>query len=102
MSRLKTKKDITMPNNTTATGFEATTITNIDVGTIVSKINLFPFFKGGLIAIAVIYAIVSIVVIKQIYLMTRTVKSKTNKIMIAMAYLNLLIVLIVLLFALYL
>ncbi len=91
-----------MSNNTTATEFEATTITNIDIGTMIAKINLFPFFKGGLITITIIYAIVSIVVIKQIYLMTRTVKSKTNKIMIAIAYLNLFIVLIVLLFALYL
>jgi len=90
-----------MPTNTNSMGIDPVYNSINDTWSL-SGINLFPVFKGGLIAILIIYAIVSLVVIKQIYLMTSTIKSKTNAIIILMGYANVFIVLIILLFALYL
>lgn len=90
-------------SNSNYSGIETTTtFPNLGIGLSLPNLNLFPIFKGGLVAIAIIYAIVSIVVIKQIYLMIRTVKSKTSGVILAMGYINLFIVFIILLFALYL
>jgi hypothetical protein len=59
-------------------------------------INFFPIIKAGLEIFLILYAIIAFVVIKQIDLMTRTIKSEFNKILYILAYMHLFIVLIVL------
>ena len=72
---------------------------------IVDQLTHFDWFllvKAGILIILVLYLLMSIVVIRQIYMMTSTVVSKANKFILLIGYMNILIVLIILLFAIFL
>ncbi len=56
--------------------------------------------KGGLVLFLISYFIVSLVVIKQIYMMTTTIKSKNDFFIVFLGYLHSLVVALMLLFTL--
>ncbi len=60
------------------------------------NINLFPIIKAGLEIFLIIYAVIAVVVIKQIDLMTRTIKSKFNRYLYFLAYTHLVVVMLIL------
>ena len=59
---------------------------------------LLGILKGGLVLFLIIYFVVSLVVIKQIYMMTTTIKSKNDFFIVFLGYLHTLIVALMLLF----
>ena len=66
------------------------------------EFNWFLIVKAGLIIILFLYLLMSIVVIRQIYMMISTVISRSSKLMLLVGYLNLIIVILILLFAIFL
>lgn len=63
--------------------------------------NFYPFAKTALIIFLGIYSIIAIVVIKQINLMSSTIKSDSNKYLYMLSFLHLFIVLGMLAFAIF-
>lgn len=64
-------------------------------------IHIFPILRIGLIVFLFFYLIVALMVIKQIMMMTKTVKSRGDNFLFILAYLHLFVVLITLLFSLF-
>ena len=67
-----------------------------DPFSIFESFNIFPIVKAALEIFLIIYTIVAYVVIKQIGLMTRTIKSETNKYLFILAYIHFFVVMITL------
>lgn len=65
------------------------------------SIDIFPIFRFGLIVFLFFYLVVALMVIKQIMMMTKTVHSKGNGLLFALAYLHLFVVLMTLLLSLF-
>ena len=64
----------------------------ITINQLINNVNLYPIAKWVLEVFLFIYAIVAIVVIRQIKFMTITIKSDTNKLIFLFAYFHLAIV----------
>ena len=64
-------------------------------------IDIFPILKFGLIIFLFFYLVLALMVIKQIMMMSQTVKSSGNGFLLFLAYLHLLVVFATLLFSMF-
>lgn len=66
-----------------------------DIAQIYGSMQIFELVRGILIVFLVGYIIVAAVIIKQIYLMTNTIKGPSNQIIILLGYANLIIAILI-------
>lgn len=62
---------------------------------VVSILHVFAVVKGFMVVFLLVYIIISAVIIKQIYLMTNTIKGPSNQIIILLGYANLIIAILI-------